>query len=194
MDPRRTVRICDPPLRQLDLRKEQLVLGPARSRLYDRPSFHQYRVLLESWKGFMDPQRKVCRLGAPGAKRAVLLPPQLGRPSRGGREQRKYHPDQHRCPELRLCRPRRRDPPERLLWREGLPERAGGRRKPNDGQQLPCSPCYRQHRGHRLHHEQAAVPVRQRTREGEAPRRRYQSDPAQRNDYSWSQERECCRA
>ena len=102
----------------------------------------RHRLLLESWKGFMDSQWSLCGLGASGAARDVLQPPQLGRPSRCGRNQRQSRADQHQPPELCLRKPCHRSPPERLLRCEQLQECTGDQHKPcHHHQQLPCGAC-----------------------------------------------------
>ena len=88
----------------------------------------RHRLLLESWKGFMDSPWSLCGLGASGASRNVLQPPPLGRTSRGGRNQVQFRADQYQPQELCLRQPRHRGPPKRFLPGEQLPGCPGEQR------------------------------------------------------------------
>ena len=62
-----------------------------------------------------------------------------GGPHDGGRNQRQHHADQHQRPELCLCKPCHRGPPEQFLPCEQLQECPGDQHKPHHHhQQLPC--------------------------------------------------------
>ena len=86
LDSGRTLRLRHPPLRQLGLRGELLVLGPACGERARRAPPPRRGLLLVSRKGFMDSLRDLCGMGASRTARDVLQLPQLGRPSWGGRE------------------------------------------------------------------------------------------------------------
>ena len=125
LDSGRTLRLRHPPLRQLGLRAELLVLGPACGERARRSPPPRRGLLLVSRKGFLDSHRNLCGMGASGAARDVLQLPPLGRPSYGGREQRQHHPDQHQRPELCLRKPCHRRQPEQFLRCEQLHEMSG---------------------------------------------------------------------
>jgi hypothetical protein len=57
------VRLRDPPLRQLDLCQESLVLGPARRDRPRRPTPSRRQLPLVSRKGLLDTYRSLCGLG-----------------------------------------------------------------------------------------------------------------------------------
>src|SRR3989339_906932 len=75
LDSGRAFRVRHPPLWQLGLREEFLVLGSACGERARRSSLTQHRFLLVSRKGFMDSPRRLCGMGTSGAARDVLQPP-----------------------------------------------------------------------------------------------------------------------